>query len=191
MNILIISITLLFRESRAEYDLPLSGGKMKTVKQLVLFVLFLALFWVLLTSPDRQELIAGVAVILFLMLIFFRQSAVFGEFKLTLKSIFYSIIYIFVFLFALIRSNLDVAFRVLNPKLPINPGIVKVKTSLKSRTGRLVLANSITLTPGTLTVETRGDYFYIHWIDVESGDVEKATHEIVSTFEKYLEVMFG
>jgi len=164
---------------------------MKTVKQIVLFVLFLALFWVLLTSPDRQELIAGVAVILLLMLIFFRQLAVFGEYKLTLKSIFYSIIYIFVFLFALIRSNLDVAFRVLNPKLPINPGIVKVKTSLKSRTGRLVLANSITLTPGTLTVETRGDYFYIHWIDVESGDVEKATHEIVSTFEKYLEVMFG
>jgi multicomponent Na+:H+ antiporter subunit E len=68
---------------------------------------------------------------------------------------------------------------------------VKVKTSLHSKTGRLVLANSITLTPGTLTVETRDDYYYIHWIDVTTQDVEKASREIVSKFEKYLEVMFG
>jgi len=91
----------------------------------------------------------------------------------------------------LLKSNIDVALRVINPRLPINPGIVKVKTSLKSPLGRAVLANSITLTPGTLTVEMKNDYFYIHWIDVTSDDIEGATKAIVSHFEKYLETIFG
>lgn len=164
---------------------------MKIFKQGVLLLLFLSIFWVLLTSLDHQELIAGGVIVVLLTLIFFWRAAIFSEFQITLKSLIYSIAYIFVFLVALIRSNLDVAFRVLNPKLPINPGIVKVKTSLNSKTGRLILANSITLTPGTLTVETKGDHYYIHWIDVTTQDVKKASHEIVSKFEKYLEVMFG
>ncbi|MDO9548583.1 MAG: Na+/H+ antiporter subunit E [Candidatus Marinimicrobia bacterium] len=164
---------------------------MKIFKQRILLLLFLMLFWVLLTSLDRQELIAGGVIVILLTLVFFRRAAVFSDFQITLKSLIYSIAYIFVFLAALVRSNLDIAFRVLNPKLPINPGIVKVKTSLNSKTGRLILANSITLTPGTLTVETKGDYYYIHWIDVSTQDVEQASHEIVSKFEKYLEVMFG
>lgn len=164
---------------------------MKIFKQGILLLLFLSIFWVLLTSLDRQELIAGGVIVVLLTLIFFRKAEIFSELQITLKSLIYSIAYMFVFLVALIRSNLDVAFRVLNPKLPINPGIVKVKTSLNSKTGRLILANSITLTPGTLTVETKGDYYYIHWIDVTTQDVEKASHEIVSKFEKYLEVMFG
>jgi len=164
---------------------------MKIFKQGILLLLFLMLFWALMTSLDPQELIAGAVIVVILTLIFFRDATLFSEFQLTLKSLAYSIAYIFVFLVALVRSNLDVAFRVLNPKLPINPGIVKVKTSLHSKTGRLVLANSITLTPGTLTVETKDDYYYIHWIDVTTQDVEKASREIVSKFEKYLEVMFG
>ena len=68
---------------------------------------------------------------------------------------------------------------------------VEVKTKLKSRIGRIFLANSITLTPGTLTVETKDDAYYIHWIDVTSETVEESTREIVSKFEKYLEVFFG
>ncbi|MBU0711370.1 Na+/H+ antiporter subunit E [bacterium] len=164
---------------------------MKIFKQGILLLLFLLLFWVLLTSIDSQELIAGGVIVILLTLVFSRKAAVFGDFQITFKSLIYSIAYIFVFLAALVRSNLDVAFRVLSPKLPINPGIVKVKTSLNSKTGRLVLANSITLTPGTLTVETKGDHFYIHWIDVSTQDVDLASQEIVSKFEKYLEVMFG
>jgi len=53
------------------------------------------------------------------------------------------------------------------------------------------LANSITLTPGTLTVEMRNEYFYIHWIDVTKEDILGATEAIVSKFEKYLEVIYG
>jgi multicomponent Na+:H+ antiporter subunit E len=96
-----------------------------------------------------------------------------------------------VFLVSLLKSNLDVALRVIKPIIPINPGIVHVKTKLKSPLARLILANSITLTPGTLTVETSGEDFYIHWIDVQAADERGATEAIVRNFEKYLEVIFG
>ncbi|MFA7123327.1 MAG: Na+/H+ antiporter subunit E, partial [Candidatus Delongbacteria bacterium] len=83
------------------------------------------------------------------------------------------------------------ALRVIKPVIPINPGIVKVKTKLKSPMGRLMLTNSITLTPGTLTVDIKDDTLYIHWIDVKDKEESGATEKIVSNFEKYLEVIFG
>jgi multicomponent Na+:H+ antiporter subunit E len=55
----------------------------------------------------------------------------------------------------------------------------------------MMLANAITMTPGTLTVELRDEWLYIHWVTVESLDVEGATVNIVSRFERYLEVMYG
>ena len=88
-------------------------------------------------------------------------------------------------------SNFKLAGVVLSPNLPINPGIVKVRTRLKSRMGRLLLANSISLTPGTLTVELDGEWLYIHWVTMESTDIDAATASIVSGFEHYLEVMYG
>jgi multicomponent Na+:H+ antiporter subunit E len=57
--------------------------------------------------------------------------------------------------------------------------------------GRLMLANSITLTPGTLTVEMDGEWLYVHWTSVASDDIEAATSEIVAGFERYLEVIYG
>jgi multicomponent Na+:H+ antiporter subunit E len=80
-----------------------------------------------------------------------------------------------VFLFELIKSNLDVARIVLSPSLPINPGIVEVKTVLKSKMARVLLSNSITLTPGTITVDIKDDTLYIHWINVKSHNIEEAT----------------
>jgi len=99
--------------------------------------------------------------------------------------------FIFVFLGALIKANLSITKRVLSPSLPINPGIVQVKTKLKSKVGRMILANAITLTPGTFTLELKGEDLFIHWVNVKSGETEESTKEIVSSFEKYLEVMYG
>lgn len=99
--------------------------------------------------------------------------------------------YVVVLFVAIVRSNLDVARRVLSPTLRINPGIVRVNTRLKSPIARLILANSITLTPGTLTVHVEGEHIFVHWIDVQSTDAEQATREIVAGFEKHLEVIFG
>ncbi len=157
-----------------------------------LLFFFLLLIWLLLTYPFAlQELAAGAAVALVISLLPFGSVSLFSEIRLSPKALLFGLIYIFIFLGALIKSNLDVAFRVLHRRLPISPGIVKVRTGLTSRMGRMVLANSITLTPGTITVETIGEYFYIHWIDVSSENIEESTQEIVTKFEKYLEVIFG
>ncbi len=110
---------------------------------------------------------------------------------ITIKKIAYSVFYIFYLFISIVKSNFDVARRVIQPKIPINPGIVKVKTKLKSPIGRMILANSITLTPGTLSVDVKGDHYYIHWIDVSDIDEQGATQKIVAGFEKYLEVIFG
>jgi multicomponent Na+:H+ antiporter subunit E len=82
------------------------------------------------------------------------------------------------------------AYRVLHPELPISPGIVKVKTEMTSPLGRTFLANYITLTPGTLTVDMEGEYLYIHWIYVMTEDVEKATGIIAGRFESILKRVF-
>lgn len=107
------------------------------------------------------------------------------------KKLAYALFYIFYLFFEIIKANIDVALRVIKPVIPINPGIVKVKTKLKSPIGRLMLTNSITLTPGTLTVDIKDDTLYIHWIDVRDKEESGATEKIVSNFEKYLEVIFG
>ena len=75
--------------------------------------------------------------------------------------------------------------------MPINPGIVKVKTRLKTESGIAALANSITLTPGTLTVDVTDDGFlYVHWINVKAEDIEGATELIARKFEFFLEKIF-
>jgi len=102
----------------------------------------------------------------------------------------YMLIYVPYFLFYCLRANLDVAVRVLHPDVPIRPGIVKVRTSLTSPMAKTFLANSITLTPGTLTVDIHGQDLYVHWININTDDVEKRTREICGRFEPLLRRIF-
>ena len=164
---------------------------MKIKNHIILFLILLAVWLLLNSSFEIHILSVGVVVSLIITLVFCRNCNVFSEIKLTPKAFFYAIIYVFVFSGALIKSNFDVARRVVTPSLPINPGIITVKTKLKSKIGRLMLANSITLTPGTLTIDIKDDILYIHWIDVLSTNIDEDTHEIVNKFEKYLEVIYG
>ncbi len=162
------------------------------MKNYALMFLTLMIFWVLLNnSVDAEVLIIGAGVSLLISLIFCAKCEVFTDVSFSPKAIIASIMFVYVFVGALIKANLSITKRVLSPSLPINPGIVKVKTKLKSKVGRMVLANAITLTPGTFTIELDGENLYIHWVDVKSGDTEESTKEIVSSFEKYLEVMYG
>ena len=159
--------------------------------RLITFIVLLGL-WLILVNPfSVQELYTGIGIALLLVLIPLPGNRIYAEIGITPKRIIFGVIYLFVLIFEIIRANVDVAFRVIQPVIPINPGIVKVKTKLKSRLGRLVLANSITLTPGTITVESRKDEFFVHWIAIDSKDADEATAKIVSNFEKYLEVIFG
>jgi multicomponent Na+:H+ antiporter subunit E len=55
------------------------------------------------------------------------------------------------------KSSLDVAYRTLHPKAPIEPDIIKVKSGLKTELGIVIFANSITLTPGTVSIAAESD----------------------------------
>ncbi|MFB6342967.1 Na+/H+ antiporter subunit E [Saccharicrinis sp. FJH62] len=151
------------------------------------YITWMALNW----SVAADVLITGAIISALIAVAVCSRCEVLQHVRLTPKSFLYSIAFLGVFWWELIKSNIDVALRVLNPSLPINPGIVEVKTRLKTNIGKMMLANSITLTPGTLTVDIRDDSMFIHWIDVSSTRTEEATHAIVSKFEKYLEVMYG
>jgi len=164
---------------------------MRSVKAFILSYIILFGLWLVFAGTNSDELIAGSIAALLVSTIFSSRLSILGDIKITPKSVYCSTRYLFVFLFELFKSAIDVAGRVLSPNLPINPGIVKVRTRLQSGIGRIILANSITLTPGTMTVEIKEDYLYIHWIDIKTDDIESATNAIVSTFERHLEVIFG
>lgn len=80
---------------------------------------------------------------------------------------------------AIVKSNIDVALRILNPRLPISPRLVRVKAGQKTDLGRVIYANSITLTPGTVTCAVDGDELTIHALtreaadDLMSGDMDR------------------
>jgi multicomponent Na+:H+ antiporter subunit E len=152
----------------------------------------LLLFWIMLMGGlSGDVLVVGVLASLVIALLYPNGLSFFTEFRATPQAFTAGLRYYGFFFKELVKSNLRLAAIVLSPSLPIRPGIVKVRTRLKSRMGRLMLANSITLTPGTLTVEMDGEWLYVHWVNVESTDVEAATASIVAGFERYLEVIYG
>jgi multicomponent Na+:H+ antiporter subunit E len=109
---------------------------------------------------------------------------------------FWAAVYLPVLLYHIIRANLQVAYIVLHPDLPISPGTVRIKTSLRSSSARSALANSITLTPGTLTVDIDDGSgsdeasLYVHCLVLGATDVEAATREIAGKFEPLLKRIF-
>lgn len=165
---------------------------MSKARDLAVLFATLLLFWVMLNGTLAADtLIIGVVASFTIALLFRDSLSFFTEFRATPQAFVAGMLYYGYFFKELIKSNFKLTAIVLSPSLPIKPGIVKVRTRLKSRMGRLMLANSITLTPGTLTVEVDGEWLYVHWVTVESTDIETATAKIVAGFEHYLEVMYG
>ncbi|MEN8187695.1 MAG: Na+/H+ antiporter subunit E [Bacteroidota bacterium] len=171
---------------KAKKNIPLLMRKSSPGKFLYTFIIMFAIWLGFTTSLEPAELITGVIVSLIIARFTDRIFSCCGMHVLMPHKMIYFIQYFFVFIIALIKANFDVAKRVVSPSLPINPGIVKFKTKLTNGFAKLVLANSITLTPGTLTIDAIGDTFYVHWIDVTSDDPEVAYKEIAESFEKIL-----
>lgn len=154
---------------------------------LFLFVLIFLLWLMLSGNLALAEVVTGLVVASVVTLASRPHLPLFSGLRLSPAAILPFISYLAVFLAALIRANFDMARRVLSPSLPLNPGVVEVKTRLKSSLGRLILANSITLTPGTLTVDLQGDSILIHWVDIPPGsDIESTTRDVTDIFERHL-----
>ncbi len=106
------------------------------------------------------------------------------------QRLFWALAYVPVLFWYVVQANLDVAYRVLHPALPIRPGIVKARTSLASPAGRVLLANSITLTPGTLSVDLVDDVLYVHRINVPEEDPDGDTERSMARFEGFIRRIF-
>lgn len=91
---------------------------------------------------------------------------------------------LFIFMYELLVANLTVLKHVFSPKLHIKPGIIKVPIEVEGPFWITLLANMITLTPGTLTVDVSPDnkFFYVHCLNIDNEDT--IVSDIKGTFEK-------
>lgn len=67
------------------------------------------------------------------------------------------------------KSNVDVAARILRPRMPIDPRVVRVKAGQANDVYRVIYANSITLTPGTVSIDIEGDEITVHALTAEAA----------------------
>jgi multicomponent Na+:H+ antiporter subunit E len=88
--------------------------------------------------------------------------------------------------YSIVQSNLQVAYLVLHPRLPIAPGLLRFRTRLQSQVGQIILANSITLTPGTITADLHQGVYLVHTLVPEA-----AGSLLEAKMQSKLEEIFG
>ena len=158
------------------------------------FNLWLTLFiiWLIANATLASEtVIAGLVVSGVIALAFAAFARVYSVIRWSPLVVYYYLIYLSLFFIELIKANIKVMRLVFSPRIDIQPGILEIKTELKSPIGRLALANTITLTPGTLVVDIKDDSLFVHCINVSTTDQIQATAEISGRFEKILKVIYG
>ncbi|MEE8168577.1 MAG: Na+/H+ antiporter subunit E [Candidatus Hydrothermarchaeales archaeon] len=138
----------------------------------------LFLFWMFVSSTiDLQHVFVGILSAL-LIATFSRDLLVQRGEKLPRPKVLALFLFSYVahFIFEIIKANIQVARIVLDPKMPISPGIVKFETKLRKDITKVTLANSITLTPGTLTVDLINNTYYVHALTTEAAEGVKKWH---------------
>jgi len=161
-------------------------------RQFINLWLTLLIIWLIANNTfEFNTVIVGVVVSAVIALAFSSFSQVYSVICWSPKVIFYYLMFLGVFFIELVKANLNVMVVVFSPRINIKPGIIKIKTELKSPIGRLALANTITLTPGTLIVDIKDDFLFVHCINIPSTDQSRATEEISGRFEKLLKVIYG
>lgn len=83
---------------------------------------------------------------------------------------FFGLEYVFVLIWEILKANINVMKLILSPKYEVEPAIVRFRTDLKTNTSKVVLANSITLTPGTITVSLEEDEYVVHCLDKDFAE---------------------
>lgn len=89
----------------------------------------------------------------------------------------------------IVKANLEVTRRILDPDLPIRPRMICIKANQKTDLGKVIFANSITLTPGTVSVDMEHDRIWVHALshaeadDDASGDMDRRVCDLESGSE--------
>ena len=106
---------------------------------------------------------------------------------LTLRQAGHFVVYVGFLIKEIVWANIYVAEKVLDPRLPIDPLLIEHTSALKRPVSETALANSITLTPGTLTVDVDDSVFFVHCLGREFADdiaSRKLDHMIAKVFEE-------
>ncbi len=176
-----------------------AARKIPAWERIILTWMVLLPFWLVVSGNSRPANVAIGAVTTLIISSFMRDMLTLdirSKGNILQKGLYFMLVWApqlaVIMMFRILESSVRVARNVIF--MDINPGIVKIKTDLNSDTGITVLANSITLTPGTLTLDVRrklGEtYLYVHWIDVETLNREKAGEEIKGDIEEWLKKIF-
>ena len=156
--------------------------------------LWLTLFiiWLIANATLAFEtVLAGLVISAIIALAFAAYARVYSVIRWSPIVLYYYLKYLGVFFIELVKANVSVMLLVFSPHINIRPGIIEIKTELKSPIGRLALANTITLTPGTLVVDIKDDSLFVHCINISTTDQVEATAQISGRFEKILKVIYG
>ena len=143
------------------------------------------IFWILLSGEFTFILITS-GVVASLIVAYLSHDIFVGKADLKTETgrVFKFIVYIPWLLWEIILANVEIAYLVLNPKPLIDPQLVHFKNDLKTDLGIVTLAHSITLTPGTVTVDANREEFVIHAIwqksaeGIISGEMQRKVKKI-------------
>lgn len=128
----------------------------------IFFLFILCLFLI-----EKSIIAASVLCVIIVLLFLYQNKTALDRFSLKSSLIIlrYILEYILILCINIIASNVHVAMIVLSPKINIQPRMIAFKTHLRWDINKAILANSITLTPGTLTVQLYEDTLMIHCLD--------------------------
>lgn len=148
--------------------------------RIFVFTMLLLVFWIILTATfNLNSLLIGlVCSILVARISETLLSSHLDKLKMSLRTVLRHLLYLPFLAKEIIKANIDVAEIVLDPRLPINPVIIKFRFALEDDLSQIALANSITLTPGTITLDVKENEFYIHCL---------AEHHATGIFEEGLQ----
>lgn len=161
-------------------------SKLKSIYSFIFYSFSLFVIYFMLVFPaSGYDYTAGALLAPLILFLSMRISPIQLRY-FSLKNVMWMLAYVPYLLYKIIQANIDVALRVLNPKLPINPGFIKVKVDSKDKLYKLMLANSITLTPGTLTCEIKDELLIVHTVDEKAY---KNRENVKARFPHYLKEM--
>ncbi len=155
------------------------------------FVIVLAVYLFYTGSVSEYDLITGSTVALIVSFLvghwLVKNESKFFSPRRWFHAIIYGLRY---FLIEETKTHIDVAKRVFT--LKANPGIVRIPLDVESDYGKVLVANSITNTPGTIVVDISDDgkWLYVHWIDVSTLDEREVKENVVAYFEDYAKKIF-
>ena len=161
---------------------------MSKLKHAFKLYLFLFAIWLLLSGHYTPLILTlGVLSTLLVVVLTTRAELIDQETQLVLLKP--SVLFYWIWLGReIIKSNIDVAYRILNPALPISPTLFTVRSGQKTELGRVTYANSITLVPGTVTVDIDEDVFTVHALtqaaatDLKRGEMNRRVCNVENVF---------